>query len=259
MNLLHNAANRIAKGLDSEGMFGLSGSSLVAAYIVIGFSIAVILLSIGLFTMWIYYSWIRRTNSKDFTGKTITEYMFKQAKVDVEVKKSWLYIKYWNYNKRRATHKLRPWTYNRQSIWTLMEAAQQAYATTIRQSKSKQFWMIFRLPNIFKGIGVIGSIGLFYLGLKGVPSGGDLALRDWIWVSLGLAVLFISYTIADAGRVFILWKNVVPLLKDSGLNEKELKAISRIYFWRLVYSVVVVILELIKTAIEISRQANNRK
>lgn len=238
----------------------LTTNEQIIFWIIVGFAGLVLLLSIGLFSMWIYYSWIRRNNSKNYTGKDITNHIFQKTGTNVEVKKSWFYIKYWNYNKKRGTHKLRPWTYDRRSIWTLMEASQQAYATSIRKEKGKQYWLIFRLPGIFRIIGLIAGIGLMYLGLKDVNNLDAITYGDWTWIGLGITVVFIGYVIADSGRVFVLWRSVTPLLKDSGLQESELKAINRIYFWRLVYSIAVVILELLKLILQIAEKySRNRK
>ncbi len=253
--------NKIANTIDVsvaklKETFNLTGKDLIIAYVILGIGIAVLLLSLGLFIMWIYYSWIRRGNSKGYTGEDITKYMFKTTKTKATVVSSFFYIKYWNFNKRKATHKLRPWTFKRKSLWTLMEASQQAYATTIRGTKGKQFWIIFRLPTLFKIIGVIGAALTFYFGMKGIESIDQATLTNWVWFSSAFAILLISYTFADAGKVFVLWKNVVPMLEDSGLTKMELKAINRIFFWRLVYSIVIVIVELAKTVFEVAQQAN---
>jgi len=234
----------------------LTGNEEIIAWVIVGLSALTALLGLGLFIMWIYYSWIRRNNSKNYTGADITEYMFKKTGTNVEVKSAWMYIKYWNYNKRAGTHKLRPWTYNRKSIWTMMEASQQAYATTIRATKGKQFWLIFRIPSIFRIIGLLAGAGLIYLGVKDVTGLENLSLDNWVWIALGISAIFVGYVIADSGRVFVLWRNVVPLLKDSGLSDEELKAINRIFFWRLVYSLAIVIVELIKLVLKLADAAS---
>lgn len=216
----------------------------------------VLLLSIGIAIMWIKYSLIERNNSKNWTGEDATKWIFnKTGMVNVEIKSSIFYMKYWNYNKRRGTYKLRPWTFNRRSIWTLMEAAQQAYASSIRATKGKTFWLLFRLPGIIRAIGVIGGIALMYLGLK--DSTQDWS--DWTLVAIGVIVIFISFLIAECGRLWVLWRNVPKLLKESGLTEAELKAINRIYFWRFVYSVAAVILEIVKLVLQIMSKYNNNQ
>ena len=242
----------------------LTSTEEIITWVLIGFAALALLLTLLLGIMWIYYSWIKRSNSKDYTGKDITEYIFQKTGTEVEVVSAWMYLKYWNYNKRRNTHKLRPWTHNRKSIWTLMEASQQAYATSIRKDNAKQYWLIFRIPGILRFIGVIAGGLLFYMGLKGLGDGSinsiqDIELKNWIWIGLGTTVILLAYTIADVGRVFLLWKNVKPLLADSGLNEKELKAINRIFFWRLMYSLVIVIIELIKLALKVAQALNKNK
>ncbi len=236
----------------------LTSNEEIVFWIVIGISALLLLLSIGLFSMWIYYSWIKRNNSKNYTGEDITKFLFEKTGTNVEIKKSIFYAKYWNYNKRKGTHKLRPWTFSRRSVWTMMEASQQAYVTTIRKEKGKQFWWIFRLPFIFRLVGAIAGMALIYLGASKETDFNKWDFQNWLWIISGISVIFIGYTIADAGRVYVFWKNVVPLLKDSGLSEKELKAINRIYFWRLVYSVVAVILEIIKLIIRLTEFSDNK-
>ena len=238
----------------------LTGSELTMAYVVFGFGALLLLLSLGIAIMWVYYSWIRRNNSKNYTGKEISEFIFKKAGMNPEIKSSFFYVKYWNLNKRKNTYRLRPWTMNRRSIWTMMEASQQAYASTIRETKGKTFWLIFRLPVILRVAGALVSALFIYLGLKTFDGGiSNMNTKTWLLFSVAISVLLISYTIADVGKVYVLWKNIVPLLKDSGLDEKELKAINRIYFWRMVYAIVVVILEVIKLVVQLlnSKNANN--
>ncbi|NQZ65853.1 MAG: zinc metallopeptidase [Mycoplasmatales bacterium] len=236
--------------------YKLSDSEQIIAIIIIILSALVFVLSIGLFSMWIYYSWIKRVNSQNYTGADLTKYIFDKTNTDVQIKNSWFYVKYWNYNKRKNTYRLRPWTYSRKSIWTMMEASQQAYVTTIRKEKGKQFWLIFRLPLLFRIIGGIGGISLIFLAIHDSNNLNDWDFGHWLLVIMGISIIFIGYTIADVGRVYVLWKNVLPVIKDSGLSNEELAAIKRIFFWRMIYSIVVVILEILKLIFRIAINSN---
>lgn len=216
----------------------------------------VFLLSIGLLIMWIKYSWIDRHNSKNWTGADVADWILKKHGVNAEMQSSIWYAKYWNHNQRKGTFKLRPWTYSRQSIWTLMEASQQAYASAIRANKGATFWLLFRMPGILRAAGIILGAVFFYFGLRNVNDTNNI---DWAYIGIGVSVVFITYLIADCGRVWILWRNVPKLLKESGLQDWEVKAINRIYFWRLVYAIAVVILEIIKMILQIAIKANENK
>lgn len=242
--------------IQNETFTGTQASILVAF---LGLTALMLFLTLMLAFLWIYYSMIRRNNSKNWTGRDMTEYVFNKAGMNVDIKSSFFYIKYWNYNKRKGTYRLRPWTHNRRSIWTLMEAAQQAWASSIRQERGKLFWLVFRLPFIWRVLGFVGAVVIFVLSLRGANFDDGLSTGRWIGIAAGVSVLFIGYLIADAGRIFYIKKNVVPFIRDCGLEEREIKAINRIYLWRLIYSVAAVIIELIKLALKIANEVNNQK
>lgn len=233
----------------------------MAALIILAiiFGAAVFVVGMGLLIMWIKYSLIRRNNSANYTGRDLTEKLFAQNGQSHDIKSSFFYAKYWNHNKRRGTYKLRPWTHNRKSLWTMMEASQQAYATIIRESNPKTFWMAFRLPQIVSLAGALIGFGFIAWGIYGVGLTTDLI--DWNWgtwfkVSLGFSIALLALMYASIYRAYVLKKNVPPMLEGSGLSQEEIKIIKRIFNWALAYAVLNSILQLIKIAIDAKNENN---
>ena len=233
---------------------------IIAALVVAAITIV---LGFGLFVMWIKYSLFKRNNSINATGGQLTQWIFNNNGINAEIRSSFFYSKYWNHNKRRNTYKLRPWTMGRKSIWTMMEAAQQAYVTVIRGKKKKTFWYAFRLPQIISFAGTFAGIGLIAWAITGLKESGhviDWSKVSWgiyLKISLGISVVMLASMYAQVWRAAVLKRNVVPMIKKSGLNESELKAIQRIFTWALLYAIANAILQSIRVIVEILSKKNN--
>ena len=240
----------------------LTINALIIAALVVG--AITFILGIGLFVMWVKYSLFKRDNSINATGGQLTQWIFNKNNVDAQITSSFFYSKYWNHNKRRNTYKLRPWTHNRKSIWTMMEASQQAYATVIRQKKTKTFWYAFRLPQLISFAGTLVGIGLIAWGITALKESGHGSINwsnaSWgiyVKISIGLSVIMLASMYSQVWRAALLKKHVIPLIKDSGLNDYELKAIQRIFTWALLYAVANAILQTIRVITEILSSRNN--
>ncbi len=221
---------------------------------------------IAIFYLWIKHSWIRRNNSKNFTGEDVSRKILDKGGLkNTKIFSSFLYVKYWNFNKRKNTYRLRPWTHNRRSVWTMMEASQQAWVATLRGANKKQYWMIFRLPIVFKIIGAIVGIvtsAMAYSlinksgGWDGLQGNKSKQILFWLDLSIGFSVGAILFMVAEVGKIYLIRKNVVPYIEKMGLNQEELKTIKRIYNWRMVYAVAQAILEIIKLLLRIAARLN---
>ena len=219
--------------------------------------IMVFISTIGLFVMWIKYSWIKRNNSKDFTGEEITKKLFQENHINPKIKKSFFYVKYWNHKKKTNTYKLRPWTYSRKSIWTMMEASQQAYATIIRQTNKKTFWLVFRIPQIIAIGGLLIGSGIIFLGLETTKQVGTSIDINWKTI-LGISIVIFTIIFSLVWRSWLLRKNVPNLIKNCGLNKYELNAIKKIFTWFLVYAIAQAILQIIRIILRVAEMYNNK-
>lgn len=249
-----------------ESIFSMYSSfekGLIWTALAIG--IIVFILGFGLFVLWIRYSLVKRNNSLNYTGADVTGAIFNKTGINVEIKNSLFYSKYWNHNKKRGTYRLRPWTYSRKSIWTMMEASQQAYATTIRETDKAQFWIAFRLPQLVMSIGGLIGIALTFWGVWAITSNNvdpySASWKTWSLIISGLSIIALSSIYATCWRAWCLKKNVVPLIKDLGFSEYELKAIQRIFNWAFLYSIANAILQTLRVILSIadSRNSNSRR
>ena len=234
---------------------GLSIAAIVVGSIVF-------IASIGIFVCWIYYSWMRRENSMNYTGRDLTQKLFDNEGLNTTIKNSLFYAKFWNHNKRKDTYRLRPWTHNRRSIWTMMEASQQAYATIIREKKPSEFWIAFRLPRIIGFAGIIIGVALITWAIHAAGGFAEFngGVGEWIKISIGISVVAVTMAYTTIWRAYVLRKNVPPMLEQTGLNEYEINAIKKIFTWALVYSIAQAILQSIKLAMQVmgeSKSANN--
>ncbi len=203
------------------------------------FFVLALIIFISFILMWIYNSKINKKNSKDFTGKTITEYIFDKRGVEVNYKENYLYVKFWNYYKKKKIHKLRPWTASRKSIWSIMDASQQAYVTTVVEKKEKKnMWNIYWTPLIIVIFGYVLCGVFLVVDTKTFKNFDSLKGVNWLWLGLAISSIIFTHTIADFIRIITIWKNTMPLLKDSGLTEKELKRINVIFFLRSLLSII---------------------
>lgn len=245
------------KHIFGESIGQVESILLIAAMIVGAF---VFILGMGLFVMWIKYSWIERNNSLNYTGRDLTERMFHDNGINPEIKSSFFYSKYWNHNAKRNTYRLRPWTHDRRSIWTLMEAGQQAYATIIRNTKKKEFWLAFRMPQLIMWAGGLVGAGLIAYGwyaYENLAIGHSASFwNTWVWIALGFLVLLTSMTYATCWRAWQLRKHVVPMISNIGFAEHELRAIQSIFNWAFLYAFANAILQTIRIALEIAEKAN---
>jgi len=235
----------------------LMNTGIIAVLALTGLSL---LIGLAYTLHWIYYSWIKRNNSRGINGGDITQELFNKKGINASIKSSFFYIKYWNHNKRLDRHKLRPWTYHRRSVWTMMEASQQAYATIIRSSEPKTFWLAFRLPKLIQILGTIISflilITTIFLWSKNNPNGADdpnaPVWQLWLGISVAIGILFAITLWATVWRANILRKNVPPLLEGI-LNDHEIKVIKRIFWLAFLQAIIKSILETLKTILRMAR------
>lgn len=225
-------------------------------WIGVGFGGVLALSSIMYLFLWIKYSLIRSSNSLNVTGGQVTQEIFRRNGVSAEIRPRWFYVKYWNHNKRRNTYALRPWTNDRKSIWTMMEATQQAYATTIRETNKKAFYLAFRLPNI---IGIVGSIvGTILIALVIWKSDSLKDAYKYTGIGLGISVMVVTQSISCVWKASKIRKNAVPLIKDLGFQPDELKQIQFIYNFFYFLAIVRAIYETIKLIIKIAQKVNEK-
>ncbi|NQZ65854.1 MAG: zinc metallopeptidase [Mycoplasmatales bacterium] len=233
-----------------------SKDETIVAWTTFAFLILALIIFILLITTWIYYSWIRKNNSKGYTGKEITEEISKKANINMEIKNSWFYVKYWNYNKRKNMYRLRPWTYSRNSIWTIMEATQQVYVTTIKLKKKKEIWLVFWIPVILRVTGYIFAVIFLFIGIKDFKelekeNSNWLDNIKWLWIGIAMLTIFSFHTIADILRIIVIRKNVLSILKEMKFTNEEISSINKIYICRLIYSITAFFLEINKLIIKI--------
>ena len=234
----------------------------ILMWLALGLSLFVGILGIGLFVMWIKYSWMNQHNSMNYTGKDLTQKMFQKYGVNAEIKSSFFYSKYWNHNERRNTYKLRPWTHDRQSLWTMMEASQQAYATIIRKTNKRDFWAAFRLPQLVGWIGGLLGMALVvwaFYGLEKLDINSNGDWQFWVKVSLGFSVTFTAVAFSVVRRAYLLKKNVVPMIADMGFQESELRVIQQIFNWAYIYAWANAILQLIRMVMDIYMKTQERR
>ncbi len=220
--------------------------------------ILALIISIAFILMWIYNSKIKRGNSKDFTGKSLTKHIFDKREVEVVYKESYLYVKFWNYYKKKKVHRLRPWTASRKSVWTLMDASQQAYVTTvIERNEKKQLWGIFWAPLITVIVGYVLCGVFLVVDAKTLKNYQTLKGVNWTWMGLAIASVIVSHAIADFTRIVTVWRKVMPLLKETGLNDNELKRINVIFFLRSLLSIISYFLTIKKIFVKLALKLYN--
>ena len=238
------------------------GITYILLWILVPVSLIVLVSGLGIFILWIRFSWIKRTNSANYNGCDLTKKMFSKSNMNTSIINSIFYAKYWNHNKRKDTYRLRPWTYKRKSIWTMMEASQQAYATIIRKSNPKAFWFAFRLPGFIKIAGAIISIGLIVFAFTSLATFKNntinLNLKGMFAAVMGISVLIISMLVSEIWMIWILRRDVPKYLEDSGLNEYEIKSIKLIFTWRLVYAIARALAEIIRLILQILSRLNSK-
>ncbi len=240
-------------------LFGLTIALLIAL-------VAVLIMSIVVFVIYIKTSWIERENSKNITGGELARKILdEEGMSDVEIKPSYFYVKYWNHSKRKKTFRLRPWTVNRRSIWTMTEAAQQTVVSTWRRKKGRMgtAFSIFRIPTILSIISVILSIGtIIYVYLK-FRTGEGLSINS----SEGkkaITIIIIAFTViatltawADVLKLSIIRKHVTPILQKQGFTEKEMRLFKLIYTSRLILAIAVAIYNTIRLILQIAASSKN--
>ncbi|TCG11074.1 hypothetical protein [Mycoplasma todarodis] len=217
-----------------------------------------LIIAVTFILMWIYNSKIKKGNSKDFTGKSLTKHIFDKREVEVNYKESYLYVKFWNYYKKKKIHKLRPWTASKKSIWTLMDASQQAYVTTvIERNEKKQLWGIFWAPLITVIVGYVLCGVFLVVDTQTLKNFETLKGVNWTWMGLAIASVIFSHSIADFIRIVTVWRKVMPLLKETGLTDKELKTINAIFFLRSLLSIISYFLTVKKIFVKLSLKFYN--
>ncbi|CAM9139373.1 hypothetical protein MYMA111404_03380 [Mycoplasma marinum] len=214
----------------------LNGTAGTTSLIIGIFLLITLMTLLTLLIVWFFHSQIKRKNSKNYTGYEMSKYIFKKTNVQVEIKNTFFYVKFWNYNKRENVHKLRPWTSNKKSIWALMEASKQAYVTSAVINKSKDLWRLFWIPLIIKTIGYILFIVFLLVSKKDYSNANIKDNVNWVWIGTSVGVLFASHTIADIIRTTTIWKRVMILLIDSELDSKEIESIRLMFLVRTLFS-----------------------
>ncbi len=245
---------------------------LLTAIIVVSISILfAIAAAIAVAIIYIKTSWVDRGNSKNLTGGELARKILdKNGMKSTTLKPAWIYIKYWNHSKRKDTFKLRPWTVNRKSIWTMTEAAQQTVVSTWRSQHGKlgMAFKIFRFPTLIKILASLlafASAGITFWLLHSqkivLNTPKDLAKIAGI---LSFILLLIASLIAwaDVLKLAIIRKKVTPHLLEQGFNKKEIKAFRMIYTSRLVLAIAIAILTTIRMILRLisslqSEQKNN--
>lgn len=238
-------------GLKFSNLKGVEYSDASAiALMVIGGLIFVCAIIMLIF--WIKYSWIRNTNSQNLNGLAVTQKALSDSPLaNVEIKKSIVYAKYWNHNKKKGTYRLRHWTYDRQSLWTIMEATSQAYASKVRETKSFEFWWLFRLPSLIRTAATIVGIIACYFLINTHASAG-------LFVTAIIGIIGVPFLFANCGALYVLMKNAMPIVESLGLTDEEVQIIRRIFVLRFVLAFIVTILDLARLVIQLSEARSNR-
>ncbi len=222
------------------------------------FLVLALIIIVAFIFMWLIHSRIKKNNSKDFTGKTITEYIFNKEEVEVNYKESYLYVKFWNYYKKKKIYRLRPWTASKKSIWAIMDASQQAYvATVVEKNEKKQLWNIYWIPLIIVIIGYIFCGVFLVVDPKTFKNFQSLKGVNWTWLGLAIGSVIFSHAMADCVRIITVWKKVIPLLRESGLTDNELKRINIIFFLRSLLSIVSYFLTVKKIFVKLALKVYN--
>ena len=223
--------------------------------------VAVLIMSLVVFAVYVKTSWIERENSKNMTGGELTRKILnEEGMADVEIKPSYFYAKYWNHSKRKNTFRLRPWTIRRRSIWTMTEAAQQTVVSTWRRKKGRMgtAFTIFRIPTIISVASVILSIGtIIYMFLK-FRTGEGIAVNSPEGRKT-IAIVIIAFTFiatltawADVLKLSIIKKHVTPILEKQGFTDKEIKLFKLIYTSRLILAIAVAIYNTLRLILQIA-------
>ncbi|CAM9096711.1 zinc metallopeptidase [Mycoplasma marinum] len=244
---------------------------LLAALII--FIIALVFMFIMQIVVLITYiktSWIDRRNSKNMTGGDLARKILDQEEMqDTRIVSSFFYVKYWNHSRFRKTFKLRPWTVNRSSLWTMTEAAQQTVVSTWRKKKGRMGmnFTIFRIPTILSIISVLLSILVIaysFLTLREDASGNISHSRIIKTATIIIITfLFIGMLVswADVVKMKIIRKHVLPILEKQGFTQEEIKKFNIIYTSRLLLAIATAIYNTILLILKISTMSkgDNKK
>lgn len=232
----------------------------ILIYTIIVFSVIAFIFGIIIFVSWIKHSWINRENSLNYTGADLTKHIFRNNNINAEVKSSFWYAKYWNHNSRRNTYKLRPWTHSRKSLWTMMEASQQAYATVIKNNNKRKFFIVFRLPFIINIISLLVSVALVFYATKNLNSFSDIwkaGISVWSFIIFSVVILFLSASYSVTYRSYTLKKNVVPMIKSIGFLPHEIETIQKIFNLVFIYSFLIAIIDTLWLILDVIRIYND--
>ena len=225
--------------------------ALIALYTLAGVAF---LTSMVVFVQWIRYSWIRKNNSLDYTGRDVTQALFNNAGISKEIKSSMWYAKYWNSGKKGTYYRLRPWTHDRKSIWTVMEASRQAYAEITRSTDKKRYWLAFRLPSVLNIGGTLVAAAIASIGIievRELKAGETLSVKAWISFGAAVSMLFTITSISYCWANYALMKHVLPILRPLGFQEEELRAIKSIFVWLFISALVYAIYNTVQTILRV--------
>ncbi|NQZ29077.1 MAG: zinc metallopeptidase [Mycoplasmatales bacterium] len=222
--------------------------SLIIMLIVV--ATIILIMSLVVFAIYIKTSWIERENSKNITGGELARKILDEEGMDnVKIKPSYFYIKYWNHSKRKNTFRLRPWTVNRRSIWTMTESAQQTIVSTWRKNNGRMrtAFTIFRIPTIINIASLVISIGLIIYIYLNFHSNGSFSINSPKWRKT-IVIFIVGFTFAatlvawaDVVKLSIIKKHVIPILEKQGFTDNEIKLFKLIYTSRLFLIIAIAI------------------
>lgn len=127
------------------------------------YSYIIVLLALGIFTLvwfsiWIYYSWIKRVNSANLTGAEFSKLFietngginkkfrgqYADESYKLKIKSSFLFLTPYENKRSYFSLKLLPWIYYRRSVYTLALALESSWAVSgKRSSKFNTYWWEF--------------------------------------------------------------------------------------------------------------------
>lgn len=217
-----------------------SMSGWVSIIITVVLSLAAAISSAMLY-VYIYYSWVRRKNEEKQQGFDAARKVFNKAgNTNVKIVSSLLIFKWWNYSKRKNVFKLRPWTHNRTSYWTLMDASSQAYLADVKFNKKDKHFSMYTFPLILRIISIVcGALAIIVAIIAPfvVPGNEDYKGKDLIlpYLLIAAAVWVIGSAIGSLNKSKELRKNLLPMFKGI-ISDSEARSIKRVLVFKWMFA-----------------------
>lgn len=222
------------------------------------------------FFTWIKYSWFHRSNTANLTGGQLAQSYLQKHGVNakrikfrgtgdgyinrINVESAFFYLRPYVIKNGSLTLRLLPWTYSRQSIYTLAMAMESAWAiSSSKSNRFNSFWWDFSrkitlifvlLPLVFAALFALAP----YTGFTIFPSANSSTIA--IVLSIVGSLVLILFALSQLSFYSKSRKEITANLVGV-LSPYEIKAINWIFKIKFIYYLVRMIYEVLRLILQI--------